>query len=465
MYQHARRVRGSMMLGSNKHLRRLHLVWWILASLSCSGSCLHRLLNNEPVEEKRVAFCGDETIGREESGRAPIRRGVSLAVNPKSSLWPDVEAVTLDTCDQTLSVTLKANRSCRSPVLILRVSGAALAFNSSWSYAYTESADHAQQLQQRLVASASFRVYDEGRYYFEVYVEYCERVDPANFSQTCAVVDYENLIASAANQRLTAGTSSGHDASSGILLLPWTDVGSYATRTTATANTAASIVPKPGRWVNRHANAGTVGLSMRFQTARCFSMIGVNGGSKPKRVIHRANLPPAEKASCNAAADLSRFKGYLWEEETDAFPEWKGILSGSAFQQMELPVTTSATEGHSSSRIHMCMIGSSHTRYITDFIKSEVSEVGANIFVTYLHMDFPNGWTEAKQKEVEKMRCSHIITEGFGMWSGQCYAVNCRGRFANLTPCSCTSCIHPACSRMGEQWSLEYAEVPRRGTE
>ena len=318
----------------NKRCRRLHLLGWcILASLSYSGASVgSRLL--EPEEEETTAFCGGGM-----RGSAPIRRGVPLAINPKSSLSTDVESIHLDACDLMLSVTLKADRACRSPVLLLRVSGATLAFNSSWSYAYPESADPAQPPRQRqLVASASFRVYDEGRYYFEVYVEYCERVDPANFSKTCAVVDYENLIAPAANQRLNGGISSGDDAStsaststSGIPLLPWTnkhrDAGSPTSLATGAAESAAAgIVSKPGRWVNRHVGATTAGLSMRFQTAHCFSAVGVNGGSKPKRVIHSARLSPGENNLCKHAEDLSRFKGYAWEEETGAFPDWKSIL-------------------------------------------------------------------------------------------------------------------------------------------
>ena len=241
-------------------LRFFAVLCTLLVSLPGPGECQGLLLDVDAGG--RTASCVS-TTSTGDGGTASIGGRVALTVNPKSSLSTDVDSVILDTCGQTLSVTFRADRKCHHPVLLLRVSGAALAFNSSWSYLSAGSSDAGNPTElQPLVASASFRVFDEGRYFFEVYVEYCERVDPNNFINRCAVVDYENLISPTLSQRVTGAKSS----SGGIIIAP-------------SSTTTTSAIQKPGRLINSDPVDTAVGLSMRYQTLGCFNAVAWCSGS------------------------------------------------------------------------------------------------------------------------------------------------------------------------------------------
>ena len=144
-------------------------------------------------------------------------------------------------------------------------------------------------------------------------------------------------------------------------------------------------------------------------------------------------------------ADLSQFKPYVWQDDRSTFPDWTSLLD-------------SAREKTAASKIHLCTVGSSHTRRITDGINSKLAdsregghssgqEQGkkvcatartgdecytnhqtAGLSVSHVRIDLPSEWTSDFQKKIETIGCSLVIMEGFVQWAGEgrwvCRSVN-----------------------------------------
>ena len=144
-------------------------------------------------------------------------------------------------------------------------------------------------------------------------------------------------------------------------------------------------------------------------------------------------------------ADLSQFKPYVWQDDRSTFPDWTSLLD-------------SAREKTAASKIHLCTVGSSHTRRITDGINSKLADSRegghssgqaqgkkvcatartgdecytnhqtAGLSVSHVRIDLPSEWTSDFQKKIETIGCSLVIMEGFVQWAGEgrwvCRSVN-----------------------------------------
>ena len=131
-------------------------------------------------------------------------------------------------------------------------------------------------------------------------------------------------------------------------------------------------------------------------------------------------------------ADLSQFKPYVWQDDRSTFPDWTSLLD-------------SAREKTAASKIHLCTVGSSHTRKIADGINSKLADPReggqehgkkvcatartgdecytnhqtAGLSVSHVRIDLPSEWTSDFQKKIETIGCSLVIMEGFVQWAGE----------------------------------------------
>ena len=266
---------------------------------------------------------------------------LQLELNPQSPLFSAFQSIHHDIHACQIIVNLQPSRKCQKPTLRIRISGTSLLIMKLDESTSTAEAD-------KLVYTYP-QVVDEGVYFVEVLVLFCNLFDPENFQNTCL----ESV-----------------EGGSNIVTLPYS------------FHVAANeTVGKRPRWVLSDKHNSTM-LTTRYQKPICLFQWNIS--------------------NCESPADIVQYDLYDWTDRPNYLPLVAEVLKVSRAEEKN---NGTITAGHAN--IRMCLVGDSHAHTLSTHGKLlELKHVEFVFVASHFPHGFQSDWFVSHQ-------CSYaVVTYG-----------------------------------------------------